>query len=100
MENTGFILDILSALTRTPKKAVVKWEEAQKKDIVHLDDCKKYNKLDIIPWKWKSTDFFCELPQTKRGKPPPGQMKKHVYFCFFLMKTHQSYVPKVPFKTY
>jgi hypothetical protein len=46
-----------------------------KKDIVHLGDCKKYKKLDIIPRKRKSTDFFCEIPQTKRGKPPPGQMK-------------------------
>ncbi len=36
---------------------------------------KKYNKLNAILRKWKSTGFFCEIPQTKRGKPPPGQMK-------------------------
>ncbi len=42
---------------------------------IHLGDCKKYNKLDVIPRKRKSTDFFCGIPQTKRGKPPPGQMK-------------------------
>jgi hypothetical protein len=41
---------------------------------------KKYNKLDVIPRKWKSTDFFCEIPQTKRGKPPPGQMKNMMFF--------------------
>ena len=92
MENTGFILDILSAFTKT---AVVKWEETLKKDTVHLGDCKKYNKLDVIPRKWKSTDFFCEIQQTKRGKPPPGQMKNMI----FLMKTCQSYALKVPFNT-
>jgi hypothetical protein len=53
----------------------VKWEETWKRDTVHLGDCKKYNELDVIPRKHKSTDFFCEVPQTKRGKPPPGQMK-------------------------
>jgi hypothetical protein len=45
-----------------------------------LSDDKKYNKLDVISRKRKSTDFFCEIPQTKRGKPPPGQMKN----MFFL----------------
>ncbi len=29
--------------------------------------------------KWKSTDFFCEIQQRKRGKPPPGQMK-NIFF--------------------
>jgi hypothetical protein len=53
----------------------VKWEETLKKDTVNLGDCKKYNILDVIPRKRKSTDFFCEIPQTKRGKPPPGQIK-------------------------
>ncbi len=57
--------------------AVVKWEETRKKDTVHLGDCKK--KMDAIPWKRKSTDLFCEIPQTKRGKPPPGQMKNMFY---------------------
>jgi hypothetical protein len=76
MENIGLILDILSALTKTQKTAVVNWEETLKEDTVYLPDCKKYNKLDVIPRKHKSTDFFCELPQTKRGKLPPGQMKK------------------------
>jgi hypothetical protein len=32
-------------------------------------------KLEVIPRKRKSTDFFCEISQTKRGKLPPGQMK-------------------------
>ncbi len=53
----------------------MKWEETWEKDTVHLGDCKKYNKLDIIPRKRKSTDFFCEMPQTNRVKPPPGQME-------------------------
>jgi hypothetical protein len=53
----------------------VKWEETQKKDTVHLGDCKKYNKLDVIPRKHKSIDFFCEIPQTKRRKLTPGQME-------------------------
>jgi hypothetical protein len=72
MENTGFISDILSALTKNTKTAVVKWEETLKKDTINLDDCKKYNKLNVITRKCKSTDFFCEIPQTKRGMPPPG----------------------------
>ncbi len=57
----------------------MKWEETRKKDTVHLGDCKKYIELDVIPSKRKSTDFFCEIPQTKRGKPPPGQMKNMIY---------------------
>jgi hypothetical protein len=63
------------SIDKKTKTAVVKWEETQKKDTVYLCDCKKYNKLDAILRKQKSTDFFCEIPQTKRGKPPPGQMK-------------------------
>ncbi len=63
------------SIDKNTKTAVVKWEETLKKDTVHIGDCKKYNKLDVIPRKWKLTDFFCEIPQTKRGKPPPGQMK-------------------------
>ncbi len=84
------------SIDKNTKTAVVKWEETWKKNTVHLDDCKKYNKLDNIPRKQKSTDFLCEIPQTKREKPPPGQMK----YTFFLIKTFQSYAPKVPFKTY
>jgi hypothetical protein len=41
---------------------------------VGRDTEKGYNELDVIPRKQKSTDFFCEIPQTKRGKPPPGQI--------------------------
>ncbi len=72
-------MDILSASTKTQKPAVVKWEETQKKDTINLGNCKKYNKLDVMPRKRKSTDFFCEIPQTKRGMPPPGQMKNMFY---------------------
>ncbi len=82
------------SIDKNTKTAVVKWEETQKKDTVHLGDCKKYNKLDVIPRKCKSTDFFCEIPQTKREEPIPGQMKE----MFFPMKTCQSCVLKVPFK--
>ncbi len=63
------------SIDKNTKTAVVKWEETLKKNTVHLGDCKKYNKLDVIPRKQKSTDFFCEIPQTKRGEPPPSQMK-------------------------
>ncbi len=63
------------SIDKNTRTFVVKWEETRKKDTVHLDDCKKYNKPDVIPRKRKSTDFFCEILQTKRGKPPPGQMK-------------------------
>jgi hypothetical protein len=66
----------------------VKWEETPKKDTANLNDCNKYNGLDVIPRKHKSTDFFYEIPRTKRGinkksedlmKPPPGQMKNMFY---------------------
>jgi hypothetical protein len=63
------------SIDNNTKSAIVKWEETRKKDTVHLGDCKKYNDLDVIPRKRKSTDFFCEIQQTKREKPPPGQMK-------------------------
>jgi hypothetical protein len=55
--------------------AVVKWEETLKKETLNFGDCKKYNKLDVIPRKRKLTDFFCDIPKTKGGKPPPGKMK-------------------------
>jgi hypothetical protein len=78
VENHGKLwihLGHIISIDKNTKSAVVKWEETWKKDTVHLGDCKKYNKLDIIPRKRKSTDFFCEIQQTKRGKPPPGQME-------------------------
>ena len=62
------------SIDKDTKSAVVKWEITLKKDTVHLVVCKKYNNLDV-PRKRKSTDFFCEIQQTKRGKPLPGQMK-------------------------
>ncbi len=67
------------SIDKNTKTDVVKWEETWKKDTVHLADCKKYYGLDVIPRKRKSTEFFCEIPQTKRGKPPPGQMKNMFY---------------------
>ncbi len=54
-----------------------------------LSDDKKYNKLDVISRKRKSTDFFCEIPQTKRGKPPPGQMK-NMFFLWFVKVMRRS----------
>jgi hypothetical protein len=66
------------SIDKNNKSAVVKWEETLKKDTVPLGDCKKYNKLDV-PRKRKSTDFWCEIPQTKRGKPPPGQIQNMFY---------------------
>jgi hypothetical protein len=67
------------SIVKNTKTAVVKWEETLKKDTVHLGDCKKYSELEFIPRKCKSTDFFCEIPQTKREKPPPGQMKNKIF---------------------
>jgi hypothetical protein len=72
-------LKCIISIDKNIKTVVVKWEETRKKDTVHLGDCTKYNKLDVIPRKRKSTDFFCEIPQTKRGKPPPDQMK-NIFF--------------------
>ncbi len=69
-------LEHVISIDKNTKTAVVKWEETLKKDTVHLGDCKKYNKVEFIPRKHKSTDFFCEIPQAKKEKPPPGQMKK------------------------
>jgi hypothetical protein len=70
------------SIDNNTKTAVVKWEETLKKETINLGDCKKYNKLDVIPRKRKSTEFFCEIPEIRRGKPPPGQMKK----CFIPKK--------------
>ncbi len=83
VENHGkhwICLGHIISIYKNTKTAAVKWEETQKKDTVHLGDCKKYNKLEVIPRKHKSTDFFCEIRQTKRGKPPPGQMKNMFFF--------------------
>jgi hypothetical protein len=49
------------SIDKDTKSAVVKWEETQKMDTVHLVDCKKYNDLDVQR-KRKSTDFFCDIP--------------------------------------
>jgi hypothetical protein len=68
------------SIDKNTKTGVVKWEETLKKDTIHLGDCKKYNKLEFIASKCKSTDFFCEIRQTKRGKPPSGQMKSMFFF--------------------
>ncbi len=78
VENNGkhwIHLEHIISIGKNTKSAVVKWEETWKKDTDHLGDCKKYNELDAIPRKRKLTDFFCEIPQTKRGEPPSGQMK-------------------------
>jgi hypothetical protein len=72
-------LGSIISIDKNAKTAVVKWEETLKKDTINLGDCKKYNKVDAIPRKCKSTDFFCGIPQTKRGMPPLGQMKN--MFC-------------------
>jgi hypothetical protein len=67
----GHILSI----DKNTKTAVVKWEEKLKKDTVHLGDCKKYNNWTSFQGNIYPQISFCEIPQTKRGKPPPGQMK-------------------------
>ncbi len=42
-------LEHIISIDKNTKTAVVKWEETRKKDTVHLGDCKKFNKLDVIP---------------------------------------------------
>jgi hypothetical protein len=59
----GYIISI----DKNTKTAVVKWEETRKKDAVHLGDCKKYNELDVIPRKQKSTDFFVRCHRQRGG---------------------------------
>ena len=81
MENHGkhwIHLGRIISIDKDTKSAVVKWEITLKKDTVHLVDCKKYNNLDIQR-KWKSTDFFCEIIQTKRVMPPPDQIQNMFY---------------------
>ncbi len=82
------------SIGKNTKTALMKWKKTLKKDTDSLGDCKKYNKLDVIPRKHKSTDFCCAIPQTKRGMPPPSQMKR----CFIPKKIHQSNALKVLFK--
>jgi hypothetical protein len=55
------------SIDKNTKTALVKWEETQKKDTIHLVDCKKYNKLDVIPRKHKSTYFLVSYHR-QRGK--------------------------------
>ncbi len=89
MKNHGkhwIYLGHIISIDKNKKTALVKWEETLKKDTVHLGDCKKYKELEFIPRKRKSTDFFCEIPQTKRGKTPPGQMKSRFFFNVNLSK--------------
>ncbi len=89
MENHGknwIHLGHTISIDKNAKTAVVKWEVILKKDTDHLGDCKKYNKLDVIPRKRKSTDFFCVISQTKRGKPMSWPNEKHVFFNVNLSK--------------
>jgi hypothetical protein len=79
-------LGCIISIDKNTKTVVVKWEETLKKDTINLGDCKRYNELDVIPRTCKSTDIFCEILQTKRGMPPPDQMKKIVLFRRKLVK--------------
>jgi hypothetical protein len=67
------------SIDNNTKTAVVKWEGTLKENTVNSGDYKKYKELDVIPRKRESTDLFCEIPQPKKGKPPPGQMKNMFY---------------------
>ncbi len=66
------------SIDKDTKSGVVKWEITLKEDTVHLVDCKKYIDLDV-PRKRKLTDFFSEIPQTKRMMPPPGQIQNMLF---------------------
>jgi hypothetical protein len=67
------------SIDKNTKSAVVKWEETWKKDTVHLGDCKKYNELDVIPRKQKSTDFFVRYNRQRGGSHLLTKWKT----CFF-----------------
>jgi hypothetical protein len=98
VENPGnhwIHLGHIISIDKNTKTAVEKWEETLKKDTLHLGDCKKYNKLDVIPRKRKSTDFFCEIPQTTRGKPPPDQMKNKFFWWKLVKVMHWRCHPKL-----
>jgi hypothetical protein len=52
LENHGkhwIHLGHIISINKNTKTAVVKWAETLKKETVNLGDCKKYNKLDVIP---------------------------------------------------
>jgi hypothetical protein len=73
--NLGHIISV----DKNTKSAVVKWEETQKKDTIDFGDCKKYNKLDIIPRRQKSTEFLCDTTD-KEGEATSWPNEKHVLF--------------------
>ena len=55
------------SIDKNEKTAVVKLEEAWKKDTVHLGDCKKYNKLDVIPRKRNQQNSFVRYHRQREG---------------------------------
>jgi hypothetical protein len=55
------------SIDKNTKSAVVNWEETQKRDTVHLGDCKKYNKLDIIPRKQHQQISFVRCNRQRGG---------------------------------
>ncbi len=96
MGNTGFILDILSALTRTPKQMLWSGKDTEKghcslRWLQKVQQTGRHSKeMEINTFLlWDTTD--------KEGEATSWPNEKHV---FFLMKACQSYAPKVPFKTY
>jgi hypothetical protein len=73
------------SIDNSTKLDVVKWDMTQKKDIVDLGDCKKYEDQDVSPRQRTSTDFFLKKPKSGMNKkldeslnPPPGQFKNMV----------------------
>ncbi len=88
----GYILSI----DKNTKTAVVKWEETQKKYTVHLGDCKKVQRTWGHSKETEINRFLLWDTTDKEGEATSWPYEKH----FFLMKTCQRYVPKVPFKTY
>ncbi len=95
MKNTGFILDILSALTRLPKQLLWSGKRHWKRTLFTSVIAKSTTNWISFQGNGNQQVSFV-IPQTRRGKPPPGQMNN----MFFPMKTCQSYALKVPFKAY
>ena len=78
----------------------MKWDEALKKDMVNLGDCKKYDKLDVSQRTCTSTDFCLDMPNKKWKmnkksdeflNPPAGQLKN----MFYLEENSSNFALKV-----
>ncbi len=96
MKNTGFILDILSALTRTPKQLLWSGKRHGKRTLFTQVIAKSITNWMSFQGNENQQISFVRYHRQRGGSHLLDKWKT----CFFLMKTCQSYVPKVRFKTY